>query len=100
MKPCSASVTPRGEPLAAVSQVKQLSHCRTRRSVETGPAVAGPLQLEEAVSLGHQCQPVPQPSGRFSLGGWRDDGAEQRPAAYPDDRRSDVKPDLVERLVM
>src|SRR5215831_15140869 len=109
MKPCSASVTPRVDirysPAASAAShsprsARWNSSATAWRSVERWLAVAGPLQLEEAVRLGHQRQAVPQPSGRLPLRGWRDNRAEQGPAPNPDDRRSDVKPHLVERLVV
>src|SRR5262249_27292009 len=69
-------------------------------SVEGGLAVPGPLELEEAVRLGHQRHPVEEPPGRLAPGNRGDDRAEDGVAADTDDRCPDVQPDGVEGLVV
>src|SRR5690349_16479551 len=69
-------------------------------SVEGRLAVPAPLELEEAIRLGHQRYPVPQPPGRLAARRGRDDGTEDGVSADADDRRADVQADVVERLVV
>src|SRR5690242_10381819 len=69
-------------------------------SVERGLAVPGPLELEEAVRLGHQRQPVEQPPGGLALGRRGDDRAEDGVAAQADHRRADIEPDRVKGLMV
>ena len=59
-------------------------------SVEGRLAVPAPLELEEAIRLGHQRHPVPQPPGRLAARCGRDDGTEDGVSADADDRRADV----------
>src|SRR5690348_7122591 len=69
-------------------------------SVERRLAVPAPLELEEAVRLGHQRDPVPQTAGRLAARRGRDDGTEDGVAADAHDRGADVQADVVERLVV
>src|ERR1700751_2214663 len=63
-------------------------------------AVAGALELEEAVGLADQRNTVEERPRSLAPGDRGDDGAEDRVATDPDHRRPDVDADLVERLVV